>query len=811
MDFMELEREKGITIQSAATNCSWNGHAINIIDTPGHVDFTIEVERALRVLDGAILVLCSVAGVQSQSITVSRQMGRYNVPRIAFVNKCDRAGASPAKVIAGLREKLKYNAAAVQLPIGLETEHRGVVDLLERQALIFEGDNGEVMTRGPVPPDMADACEAARAELVERVAEVDEQLAELFLEGEPIQAADLRAAIRRATLALTFVPVMMGSAYKNKGVHALLDGVIDYLPNPAEVKNFALDLNQGEASVELKCDSSLPLCGLAFKLEEGKYGQLTYLRIYQVRAWRGASVRRLPRASAFSHLRAACAARWPAADLTRWRRRPPGSLATTQDGCADCLSDSGWERLAQLTRSRIPPARRRTLRATPPAQGSLKRGDSLLNVSDGKRVKVPRLVQMHANEMSDVPEGKAGDIVAMFGVECRSGTTFTDGKTRLSLSSMYVPDPVISLALKTKNREASANFSKALARFVKEDPTFRVSTNEETSETIIAGMGELHLEIYVERMRREYGVDCEVGQPAVAFRETLRAKAPFDYLHKKQSGGSGQYGRVVGYVEPLEEGAKETFVFDNHMVGNNIPPEFLPAVERGFVEALGKGALTGHPVVGVRVVLTDGAAHAVDSNELAFKLAAQGAFKQSFGQGRPAVLEPMMKVEVEAPVEFQVRCAARHGGARSRGGLEGARCRAALLRALSWRGRARASHTRRHSRAPPAAALTWHRCRHRRCALDAGHDCRSAQPAQRQRRKRRHARNVGRDRGRGAARQHVRLQYGPALRDAGQGRVLDGVLEACADLKGEAGCDGSRVRKAIRRQEKVNESARFTI
>lgn len=276
-------------------------------------------------------------------------------------------------------------------------------------------------------------------------------------------------------------------------------------------------------------------------------------------------------------------------------------------------------------------------------------------MSDGKKVKVPRLVQMHANEMSDVAEGKAGDIVAMFGVECRSGTTFTDGRTRLSLSSMYVPEPVISLALRTKNREASANFSKALARFVKEDPTFRVSTNDETAETIIAGMGELHLEIYVERMRREYKVDCEVGQPAVAFRETLRGKTPFDYLHKKQSGGSGQYGRVIGYVEPLQEGSKETFVFDNHMVGNNIPPEFLPAVQRGFEEALGKGALTGHPIVGVRVVLTDGAAHAVDSNELAFRLAAQGAFKQSFSQGRPTVLEPMMKVEVEAPLEYQVR------------------------------------------------------------------------------------------------------------------------------------------------------------
>jgi elongation factor G len=356
------------------------------------------------------------------------------------------------------------------------------------------------------------------------------------------------------------------SAYKNKGVHALLDGVLAFLPNPAEVVNKALDLDAEEREVALSCDPALPLCGLAFKLEEGKYGQLTYLRIYQ---------------------------------------------------------------------------------------GSLRKGDSILNLVDGKRVKVPRLVQMHANEMTDVEEASAGDIVALFGVDCRSGTTFTDGKARLSLSSMYVPDAVISLALKTKNREASANFSKALARFVKEDPTFRVSTNEETSETIIAGMGELHLDIYVERMKREYGVECEVGQPAVSFRETLRARAPFDYLHKKQSGGSGQYGRVVGYIEPLDEGTKEPFAFQNHMVGNSIPPEFLTAVERGFFEALGKGALTGHPVTGVRVVLTDGAAHAVDSNELAFKLAAQGAFRQAFGSGRPTVLEPVMNVEVEAPLEYQ--------------------------------------------------------------------------------------------------------------------------------------------------------------
>ncbi|KAJ9508924.1 hypothetical protein QJQ45_028252 [Haematococcus lacustris] len=571
MDHMELEREKGITIQSAATYCRWKDTRINIIDTPGHVDFTIEVERALRVLDGAILVLCGVGGVQSQAAQCSGQ--QPHPPPSASPSP---QGANPWRVIAAARDKLKLNAAAVQLPLGLEDQHRGVVDLVRRKALVFEGPKGDTVRELAIPAELEEEVEARRAELVERVSEVDDQVAELFLGEEAVSPEALQAGIRRATLAQRFQPVFMGSAFKNKGVQLLLDGVTDYLPCPTDVENTALELRGGvEEALVLPCSPSGPFVGLAFKLEEGRYGQLTYLRMYS---------------------------------------------------------------------------------------GSIKKGAHITSTNTGKRVRIPRLVRMHSDEMEEIESASAGDIVAIFGVDCASGETFTDGTVKLAMSSMRVPEPVMSLALIPKASDQMAGFMRALTRFQKEDPTFKVSSNSETGEIIISGMGELHLEIYVERMRREYKVDCEVGKPRVNFRETIRSRADFNYLHKKQSGGSGQFGRVIGYLDPLDEepGASSSqgkegvkFLFDNQLSGNNIPPEFHNSIEKGFREAANSGTLIGAPVEGVRVVLLDGAAHAVDSSELAFRIAAVNAFRQAYPAASPVVLEPIMKVEVIVPSEFQ--------------------------------------------------------------------------------------------------------------------------------------------------------------
>ncbi|WWD22737.1 elongation factor G, mitochondrial [Kwoniella shandongensis] len=583
MDSMELEREKGITIQSAATFADWlaptpptelaegetlssgekEKFAINIIDTPGHVDFTIEVERALRVLDGAVLVLCAVSGVQSQTITVDRQMRRYNVPRLAFINKMDRAGSNPFRVIQQLRGKLKMNAAAVQVPIGSEGDFGGVVDLVRMKALYNEGVKGnQVVETDDIPETVRALAEEKRAELIEQLSEADETLCDLFLEEAPISELDIAQALRRATTSLRFTPVFLGSAIKNTGVQALLDGVCAYLPNPNEVHNQALDaaLPPQAPPIPLVPAADAPLVGLAFKLEEGRYGQLTYMRVYQ---------------------------------------------------------------------------------------GELKRGSLIYNARTGKKVKVPRLVRMHSDEMEDVEAIGAGEICAMFGVECSSGDTFTDGSTTYSM-------PVISLSIRPEGNE-TPNFSRALNRFQKEDPTFRVHVDGESQETIISGMGELHLDIYVERMKREYNVACVTGKPRVAFRETITEPSKFNYTHKKQSGGSGQFGRVIGRIEPMEtdpDTGKDT-AFDNRIIGGNIPQQFIPAIEKGFQEALDRGLLTGHPITGCRFVLEDGSAHTVDSNELAFRLASVGAFREAFQKARPVVLEPVMTVEVVAPIEFQ--------------------------------------------------------------------------------------------------------------------------------------------------------------
>jgi elongation factor G len=562
MDSMDLERERGITIQSAATHCEWADHHINIIDTPGHVDFTIEVERALRVLDGAVLVLCAVAGVQSQSLTVDRQMRRYGVPRIAFVNKCDRAGANPVRVKEQLREKLGLNPVLLQLPIGLEDAFEGVVDLVRMKAYRFEGANGETITEGDIPASMTSEATQAREEMLDALSMFSDELTEAILE-ERTTVELVRAAIRKATINLQIAPVMMGSAYKNKAVQLLLDGVTQYLPSPADITNTGVDLDRDEAQVTLTSSAEAPLVMLAFKLEDGRYGQLSYLRVYQ---------------------------------------------------------------------------------------GTLAKGTDITNSRTGKRHKVGRLVRMHADEMEEVESASAGDILAMFGIDCHSGDTFTDGKLNVAMTSMFVPEPVIGLTVTPKDNKSQTNMSKALRRFTKEDPTFRVSADPESGETIISGMGELHLDVYIERMKREYAAEVITSPPRVAYRETITRRVAFNYTHKKQTGGSGQYGRVAGFLEPCSE---EPFRFDDQIKGGAIPREFIPAVEKGFRSMLAKGSLIGAHVTGVSVVIDDGASHAVDSSDIAFQEAARGAWRETYPKAGPQILEPIMKVAVEGPTEFQ--------------------------------------------------------------------------------------------------------------------------------------------------------------
>ena len=562
MDSMELEKERGITISSAATNVKWKDYTINIIDTPGHVDFTMEVENALRVLDGAVLVLCGVAGVQSQSITVDRQLKRYKVPHLAFINKLDRTGADPEKVTDQLITKLGHNAVMMQLPIGKEKDFNGIIDLVTMKARFFKGENGEQVVESEIPKDMLEKAKKRREQMIDAASMFSDDLAEAFLEGKETEQLIIDA-VRIATIERAMTPVFLGSAFKNKGVQLLLDAVINYLPNPTESENIAHDKDDNMTEIILESNSDKPLVALAFKLENQQYGQLTYIRIYQ---------------------------------------------------------------------------------------GTLKKGDNIINSRNGKKVKVGRLARMHANNMEDIDIAFAGDIIAIFGIDCALGDTFTSRDINYTMRKTFIPEPIISLALKADDNKSQSNLSKALARFTKEDPTFKAYIDEETDDTIISGMGELHLNVYIERMRREYNVNLTVGAPKVAYRETITKHIDFSYTHKKQSGGHGQYAKITGYFEPNSD---DKNVFTDEVKGGNIPSIYIPGCEKGFSESVKKGLLTGFSVVGLKFVLIDGGFHPVDSSIMAFETATKMAFKENYHKAKPRILEPVMKISIETPSEFR--------------------------------------------------------------------------------------------------------------------------------------------------------------
>ncbi len=570
MDHMELEKERGITITSAAVTVEWHNSMIQIIDTPGHVDFTVEVERSLRVLDGAILVLCGTSGVQSQSITVDRQMKRYEVPCLAFINKLDRAGADSLKVTGQLREKLGHNAVPMQMQMGYEDQFQGIIDLITMKAYYFDGSNGEIIREEAIPSEYQERAEEMRAEMYDAFSMFSDEMTELMLDDKPVPDDVFHRAIREAVIARKITPVYMGSAFKNKGVQLLLNAIEAYLPSPLDSKYYALDndniVDGVPTKVEIFPTIDRPLVAMAFKITEDTYGQLTYTRIYQ---------------------------------------------------------------------------------------GKMTKGDMFYNPRLRKKQRIGRIVRMFSDERSELEDANVGDIIAMVGVDCASGDTYCDENLNYTMESMFVAEPVIELALKPEKQEDLVKVSKALNRFMKEDPTFRVMVDEENNETIIKGMGELHLEIYVERIRREYKANVTVGQPKVNYREAPTAAAGFNYKHKKQTGGSGQYGHVIGKLSPQPENAVENFIFSNKVVGGRIPKEFIPGCERGFRESMDKGPLAGFQVIGVEIILEDGTYHPVDSSEMAFKVAARMAFKEAFLESKPVILEPIMKIEVETPADFQ--------------------------------------------------------------------------------------------------------------------------------------------------------------
>jgi elongation factor G len=566
MDHMDLERERGITITSAATSVEWKGNPINLIDTPGHVDFTVEVERSLRVLDGAVLVLCSVGGVQSQSMTVDRQMKRYKVPRLAFVNKMDRTGANFDRVVQQLRDKLDVDAVPMQLPIGKEDKLQGVIDLVAMKAIYFDGDNGETVREEEIPADLKEQAAEARHAMLESLSMYSDTLMEKLLSEEPVGDDEIHAVVKSAVQSQSITPVFCGSAYKNKGVQPLLDAVNRYLPSPLERKVYAKKWDNPDETFELDADPEKPLVAMAFKIVDDPYGQLTFVRIYQ---------------------------------------------------------------------------------------GKLVKGESYYNQRTQQKQRFSRIVRMHSDKREEIDSAEAGDIVAVMGVDAASGDTYASENKYCSLESMFVPEAVIKMAISPTKRDGLDRLSKALQRFVREDPTFKVSTDDETGETVIAGMGELHLDIYVERIRREYKVDVEVGAPKVSYREAPTRPTDYDYKHKKQTGGSGQFAHIVGSLEPLPEDAEDNFEFVNKVVGGRVPKEYIPSVEKGFRFSMDKGPIAGFPIVGVRATLADGSYHDVDSSDMAFQLCARAGFREAFLNTKPVLLEPIMKLEVEVPSDFQ--------------------------------------------------------------------------------------------------------------------------------------------------------------
>ncbi len=566
MDHMELEKERGITITSAATTVAWKDHTINLIDTPGHVDFTVEVERSLRVLDGAVLVLCAVGGVQSQSLTVDRQMKRYHIPRLAFINKMDRTGANPFKAVREIREKLAHDAILMQWPIGEGEKFEGVIDLIKMHAVYFDGEKGEKLRFEPIPAHLQEAAQKGRSEMLEGLAMYSDELMELLLSEEPVSEEMIHDVLKSAVQGLDVTPVYLGTAYKNKGVQLLLDAVVQYLPSPLDRHINAKDWKEPDKKVELEADPERPLVAMTFKLVDDPFGQLTFTRIYQ---------------------------------------------------------------------------------------GTAKKGETYFNQRTGRKERFSRIVRMHADKREEIDEAGAGDIVAIMGIDAATGDTYATAPQTCTLESLYIPEPVIKVAVSPTRRADSDKMTKALQRFRKEDPTFRVFTDEETNEVIMAGMGELHLDIYAERIRREYGVDIEVGAPKVSYREAPTKEVAFDYKHKKQSGGSGQFAHIVGTIGPVPEGSEENFIFEESVVGGRVPKQYIPSVEKGFRDVLGKGPVAGYPVVGVRCHLTDGSYHEVDSSDMAFQICGQGCFRENFPKTKPILLEPVMKVEIECPSNFQ--------------------------------------------------------------------------------------------------------------------------------------------------------------
>jgi len=574
MDSMELEQERGITISSAATHVRWKDTTINLIDTPGHVDFTVEVERALRVLDAAVLVLCSVGGVQAQSITINRQMQRYGVPRIAFINKMDRIGADPDRVVKQLHEKLDCNAVLMQLPIGKEANFEGVVDLLEEKAIYFDGPQGEIVRYEPIPAELQAESKKSRQSLLEALTMFSDELMIKLLADEEPPLELVRHVVRQAVWARQLTPVFLGSAYKNKGIQPLLDAIALYLPSPLDCEYV---VESGEWGVESGKNKKLltphsplstPLVAMAFKIVEDPYGTLTYMRIYQ---------------------------------------------------------------------------------------GVLAKGGTYYNQRTGEKQRISRIFRMHAEQREEIETAEAGDIVAVIGIDCHSGDTFAAKPDYCTLESIYVPEPVIQVAIKAVQTRDADRLAKALYRFRKEDPTLTITSDQETSETLIAGMGELHLEVYVERIRREYKIDVVTSPPKVNYREAPTVAVEFDVKHKKQSGGSGQYAHIVGTMSPIPDDADttETFLFTDKITGGTIPQNFIPAIEKGFRGSLAKGPIAGFPVVNLSILINDGSFHTVDSSDLAFRICAQTALRETFPKMKPTLLEPIMKLEIECPSQFQ--------------------------------------------------------------------------------------------------------------------------------------------------------------